>query len=352
MGCDREAGNLARVNLSDQRFCRSDACAISFDHSFDHSGGKRLPVILVTGAAGFIGGALCRALVELGHRVVGVTRTRVESVPGVESRAIGDIGPQTDWGAALAGVDIVVHLATSAHRPISPAAALAEAQAAAALVRAARAAGAERFLLVSSIRAMGEATRPGMRFHANDKPSPCDGYGHAKLAIEDAVAAAARASRLDLVIVRPPLVYGPSVKGNFRALIRLAASGLPLPFAGLHHRRSLIFLDNLIGLLALACTHPGASGRVLLARDSVDFSIPELLRMLADGLGRPVRLFSVPPGLFATLGLVPAWAPAIRRLTLPLLVDDGETRRVLGWRPAIAPEVGLLATARAFALSR
>jgi nucleoside-diphosphate-sugar epimerase len=305
----------------------------------------------VTGAAGFIGCALCRALVEHGHRVVGVTRTRVESAPGIALRAIGDIGPQTDWGVALAGVDIVVHLATSAHRPISPAAALAEAQAAAALVRAARSAGAKRFLLVSSIRAMGEATRSGMRFHADDRPLPCDGYGRAKLAIEDAVAAAARESRLDLVILRPPLVYGSGVKGNFRALIRLAASGLPLPFAALHHRRSLIFLDNLIDLMAVACTHPGASGRVLLARDTVDLSIPELLRVLGRGLGRPVRLFSVPPGLFATLGLVPAWAPAIRRLTLPLLVDDGETRRVLGWWPAIAPEIGLAATARAFALS-
>jgi len=308
-------------------------------------------LILVTGAAGFIGRALCRALVEHGHRVVGVTRTRVESVPGVELRAIGDIGPQTDWGSALAGVDIVVHLAASAHRPIGPAAALAEAQAAAALVRAARGAGAARFLLVSSIRAMGEATRPGMRFHADDPPASCDGYGRAKLAIEDAVAAAARASRLDLVILRPPLVYGPGVKGNFRALIRLAASRLPLPFAALEHRRSLIFLDDLIKLLAVACTHPRASGRVLLVRDAVDFSIPELLRVLGYGLGRPVRLFSVPPGLFATLGLVPAWAPAIRRLTLPLLVDDGETRRVLDWRPAIATEVGLVATARAFVLS-
>ena len=305
----------------------------------------------MTGAAGFIGRALCRALVEHGHKVGGVTRTRVEPIPGVELRAIGDIGLQTDWGTALAGVDIVVHLATSAHRPISPAVALAEAQSAAALVRAARAGGTGRFLLVSSIRAMGEATRPGARFHADDSPAPRDGYGRAKLAIEDAVAAAARASRLDLVILRPPLVYGPGVKGNFRTLIRLGASGLPLPFAALNHRRSLIFLDDLIELLAVACTHPGASGRVLLVRDAVDFSIPELLRVLGEGLGHPVRLFSVPPGLFATLGLVPAWAPAIKRLTLPLLVDDGETRRVLGWRPAIATEIGLVATARAFALS-
>jgi UDP-N-acetyl-alpha-D-quinovosamine dehydrogenase len=306
----------------------------------------------VTGAAGFIGRALCRALVEHGHRVVAVTRTSAVSIPGVELRAIGDIGLQTDWGTALAGVDIVVHLATSAHRPISPAIALAEAQSAAALVRAARAAGTGRFLLVSSLRAMGEATRHGMRFHADDSPAPRDGYGRAKLEIEDAVTGAAQANELDLVILRPPLVYGPGVKGNFRTLIRLAASGLPLPFAGLQHRRSLIYLDNLIGLLTLACTHPEASGRVLLARDSVDFSIPELLRMLADGLGRPVRLFSLPPALFAGLGLVPYSRHAIRRLTSPLLVDDGETRRVLGWRPAIPPEVGITATARAFALSR
>ena len=313
--------------------------------------GWTLAHILVTGAAGFIGRPLCRELVRQGHTVRGVTRGAAEPIAGVALRAIGDIGPLTDWAAPLEAADIVIHLATSAHRPVSAAAASIEAAAAAALARAAHRAGVGRLIHVSSIRAMGEASRPGRRFNETDPPSPRDAYGRAKLTIERAVAAAAAAADgLDLVILRPPLVYGPGVKGNFRALLKLAASGAPLPFAGLDNRRSLIFLDNLVDLVSVVCVHPAAPGRLLLARDAVDLSTPELLRALATGLGRRVPLFAVPPVLLAGLRFVPVAGPALRRLTLPLLVDDGETRRTLGWTPAIAPEVGLAATARAYAL--
>jgi nucleoside-diphosphate-sugar epimerase len=194
---------------------------------------------------------------------------------------------------------------------------------------------------------MGEATAPGERFRAGDPLSPQDAYGQAKLVIERAIAAASSES-LDLVILRPPLVYGPGVKGNFRALISLVATGMPLPLGGLATRRSLIFLDNFLDLLGLACLHPAARGRVLLARDAVDLSIPELLGSLGVGLGRRVRLYRVPPALLAGLAVVPALRPALRRLTLPLLVDDGETRSALGWTPAVAPEHGLAVTARAY----
>ena len=147
---------------------------------------------------------------------------------------------------------------------------------------------------MSSIRAMGETTRPGAPFRAGDPPRPDDLYGRTKLAIEHALVAAAQQSGLDLVILRPPLVYGPGAKGNLRALIRLVASGLPLPFAGIDNRRSLIFLGNLVDLVAIACLHPAAGGRVLLARDGADLSTPELIRALAAGFQRPARLFSVP----------------------------------------------------------
>jgi UDP-N-acetyl-alpha-D-quinovosamine dehydrogenase len=318
--------------------------------SGEQTQGGRLLHILVTGAAGFIGHALCLELVRQRHFVTGVTRASAQPAAGIALRAIGDIGPQTDWAAHLGGVDVVVHLASSAHRPVSTAAAAIEAEAAAGLARAAHAAGVNRLVHVSSIRAMGAATGPGQRFHGADPVAPRDPYGRAKLAIERAVVAAVREKGLDLVILRPPLVYGPGVKGNFRTLIGLAASGLPLPFAGLENRRSLIYLDNLVELLALACIHPAAVGCALLARDGVDLSIPELLLALGRGLRRRVRLFPVPPALFAGLRLVPTIGPALRRLTSPLLVDDEETRRMLGWTPAIAPEVGLVATARAFAL--
>jgi len=303
---------------------------------------------VVTGAAGFIGGALCRGLVARGHAVVGATRSAAEPIAGVEFCAIGEIGPTTDWSKPIAGVDIVVHLANRAHRGrIDPPAAF-EPEAAASLTRQAAAAGVRRLVHMSSVRAMGEATKPGMPFRAGDALRPGDRYGQGKLAIEHALLAAARGSTLELVVLRPPLVYGPGVKANFRALIRLAGSGLPLPFAGIDNRRSLIFIDNLVGAAALACVHPAAAGRVLLACDGMDLSTPQLLRVLADGLGRPARLFAVPDATFGVLRLLPGLGPRVARLTLSLQVDDSAARDTLGWAPEIATEQALLSTAAAF----
>lgn len=249
----------------------------------------------------------------------------------------------------MAGVDAVVHLAASAHRPVSAAAAGDEADAAANLAHAAAAAGVRRLLHVSSIRAIGETTAPGTRLGAEDPPRPVDAYGRAKLAIEQSMTSAARNGGLELVILRPPLVYGSGVKGNLRALIQLVARGMPLPFAAVENRRSLIALDNLVDLLALACAHPAAAGRILLARDETDLSTPELIRGLARGLGCRARLFPVPPALLAAMRLVPPLAPALSRLTLSLQVDDAETRRTLGWCPTVATGPALAAAARSFA---
>lgn len=286
---------------------------------------------------------------QRGHAVVGATRGAAKPITGVMLRPLGDIGPQTHWARHLDQVDVAVHLATSAHRPVGPAAGAAEAEAAATLARAAAAAGARRLVLVSSIRAMAAATPPGTRLRAADPPLPGDPYGRAKLAIERATEAAARATGLDLVTLRPPLVHGPGVKGNLRALLRLIARGVPLPFAAVDNRRSLVFLDNLVDLLALACTHPAAGGRILLARDEPDLSTPELIRALASGLRRRARLFPVPAALLAGVCSVPRIGAAVSRVTASLRVDDSETRSLLGWSPAVTPEAGLAATARAFA---
>ncbi|HEU0157314.1 MAG TPA: NAD-dependent dehydratase, partial [Stellaceae bacterium] len=155
-------------------------------------------------------------------------------------------------------------------------------------------------------------------------------------------------SGLDLVILRPPLVYGPAVVGNLRALIRLVASGLPLPLAGIDNRRSLIALDNLVALTALACTHPAAGGRIWLARDGVDLSTPQLLAALAAGLGRRLRLYPLPDALLGAARALPILGPLLAPLTLSLQVDDSETRELIGWMPTQPPEAGLAAAARAF----
>jgi nucleoside-diphosphate-sugar epimerase len=304
--------------------------------------------ILVTGAAGFIGRALCGGLSEQGHQIVGLTRNPAAPIPGVALHPIGEIGPRTDWSGHLDRIEIVVHLANRAHRQVQDTAVADEAEAAAALARAAARAGVWRFLYMSSIRAMGDATPPGAPFRSTDPPAPRDAYGRGKLATERALRTVAQETGLELVVLRPPLVYGPGVKGNFRALLRLAASGLPLPFAGIDNRRSLIFLDNIVDLAACACLHPDAAGCTLLGRDAVDLSLAEVIAALAAALGCPVRLFSAPQPAFAAFRHLPMLGPLIARLTLSLQVDDRETRAALDWRAPVSPEIGLAATARAF----
>lgn len=304
--------------------------------------------ILVTGAAGFIGRALCCGMVERGHSVLGAVRGRADPIAGVELRPIGDIGPRTDWSRHLVGIEFVIHLANRAHRPMPADFEADEAEAAAALARAAAEAGVRRLLHMSSVRAMGDFTLTRAPFRAADPPQPREAYGRGKLAIERALMTVARETGIEVVILRPPLVYGPGVKGSFRALIRLTASGLPLPFAGIDNRRSLIFLDNLIDLTSRASAHPGAAGHILLARDTADLSTPELIRALAAGLGRPARLFGLPRAVLAALRTVPGLAPIAARLTLSLQVDDSDTRALLGWQPPISHQIGLAATARTF----
>ncbi|HWB51554.1 MAG TPA: NAD-dependent epimerase/dehydratase family protein [Stellaceae bacterium] len=305
--------------------------------------------ILVTGAGGFVGRALTPALAARGHEVVAALRRAGSAAPGIATRVIGDIDAATDWVAALSGVEAVIHLAQRAHAGPDPAALAAEPPAAAALTRALAAAGGRRLVLVSSAKALGEATPPGRPFRPDDAPRPEDAYGRAKLASERAAAQAAREAGVELVIVRPPLVYGPGVKGNLAALMRLVGRGLPLPFAALDNRRSLIGRDNLVDLLAVAATCPAAAGMTLLARDDEDLSTPALIRALAAGLGREARLFAVPGAVFAACRPLPGIGPRLARLTRSLQLDDSATRAALGWAPPVAATAGLAAMARHFA---
>jgi UDP-N-acetyl-alpha-D-quinovosamine dehydrogenase len=310
--------------------------------------------ILVTGAGGFIGRALCPGLAARGHRVIaGLRRAPASGTPpiaGAEPRILGEIAPGRDWSGVLDEVDIVIHLAQLAHRHAAADALAGEPDVAAALARGLARAGGRRFIYMSSIKVMGEATRPGRAFRSTDIPHPEDAYGRAKLATERALAAVAAATGIDLVILRPPLVYGPGVGGNFRTLARLAASGLPLPFAAIDNRRSLIFLDNLVDLAAAGALHPAAAGEVLLTADGTDLSTPALIRFLAEGQGRTARLFALPQPVFAALHRLPGLGPMVSRLTQSLQVDDGATRAVLGWAPPVAAEVGLIATVRSLGL--
>jgi nucleoside-diphosphate-sugar epimerase len=301
---------------------------------------------LVTGASGFIGKALCRELLARGHQVLGIVRRPQPDWREIEWRALGEISAATDWSRHLERVEGVIHLAGRAHRTGIDEG---EPAAAAALCRAAARAGARRFLEISSIKVMGEQTAPGAPFRPHDPPAPGDAYGRLKLAVERALEEAASAAGIERVILRPPLVYGPGVKGNFRALLRLIASGVPLPLAGIENRRSLIFVENLVDLTVRAALHPAAGGKMFLLRDGPDLSTSDLIRALAEGLGRKARLYRLPPAAFALARRLPGLGASVARLTSSLAVDDAATRALLEWTPHFAAEAGLSATARAFA---
>jgi nucleoside-diphosphate-sugar epimerase len=304
--------------------------------------------IVVTGGAGFVGRALCARLAAAGASVTAVTRRPETLAAGVGVRAVGDITAATEWAPLLAGARAVVHLASRAHAPAAGDALgwiEGEAAAARALAQAAGRAGVERLIFLSSVKVLGERT-DGAAFRADRHPAPEDVYGLAKWRIEEAMRAITASGGPALTIIRPPLVYGPGVKANFRALLRLVDSGLPLPFAGIANRRSLVFLDNLIDLLEIALDHPAARGGTFLLRDAEEVSTPELIRRIAEALGRPARLVSCPPTLLRLTARMLGRAEAADRLLDSLRIDDTATRARLGWRPRVTLEDGLAATAR------
>jgi UDP-glucose 4-epimerase len=272
-----------------------------------------------------------------GFAVRAVTRSVAAFPAGIENRPLGTLMARSDWVPLLAGAGAVIHLASRAHMAGPDDQAIAEeAATGAALARASRVAGIARTILLSSIKVLGA---PGaLPFSADSKPAPDDGYARLKAELETALRDNGAPG---LVVLRPPLVYGPGVKGNFRALLKLADSGWPLPLGGIANRRAFLYCDNLLGLIELALSHAQAPGGVFLARDDEEISTSDLVARLARALGRRARLFAVP---LALLGLVGHAAAA--RLTGSLSIDDSATRRLLGWRPEASLDQGLAATAR------
>jgi UDP-N-acetyl-alpha-D-quinovosamine dehydrogenase len=301
--------------------------------------------IVVVGAGGFIGRALVARLAEHGASVSAVMRRAVAVPRGVTLHAIGDITTATDWPPLLRGARAVVHLAARAHAPLGADQdwIQGEAAAAAQLARAAGRAGIERLVLLSSIKVLGEAT-DGVPFRAGRPAAPEDAYGFAKWCIEEAMRTAVAGPAL--TVIRAPLVYGPCVKANFHALLRLVDRGLPLPFASIANRRSLVFLDNLVDLIELALAHPAARDGTFLLRDAEEVSTPELIRRIARALGRPARLFACPPPLLRLAARAAGLGAAADRLLGSLSIDDAATRDRLGWRPRVALDDGLAATCR------
>jgi nucleoside-diphosphate-sugar epimerase len=252
----------------------------------------------------------------------------------------------------LAGVSVVIHCAARVHvmneEATEPLAEFRRVNVAGTLrlARQAAEAGVRRFLFVSSIKVNGEHSQPGRPFTADQHPAPGDPYGVSKCEAETGLRALSQETGMEVVIIRPPLVYGPGVKANFLAMMRWLWRGVPLPLGGItDNRRSLVFLDNLVDLIVTCIDHPAAANQTFLVSDDEDLSTTALLRRMAAALGRPARLVPVPVGLI-TLGARMIGRPGVaQRLCGSLQVDIGKTKELLDWSPPVSVGEGLRRTA-------
>jgi nucleoside-diphosphate-sugar epimerase len=352
--------------------------------------------VLITGANGFIGQALCKRLMAEGYHVRGAVRStaQIAALPsGVEGTMVGNIGPETDWSDVLSGIEGIVHLAARVHvipeNAADPLAAsrLVNVAGTERLARQAAEAEVKRLVYISSVKVNGERTggsgnRPGVRsqektdrgrpseiekkkafhgvkksegrgregelkkfFSEEDVPEPRDPYAVSKWEAEKVLHEIVDMTGLEVVVLRPPLVYGLGVKANFLRLLDIVGRGIPFPLASVKNRRSLIYLGNLVDAIVTCISHPIAAGNTYLVSDGEDVSTPELIRRMGYALGRPVRLFPFPPFMLKMTGIVTGKSIAIDKLLRSLMVDSSKILRDLDWKAPFSMEQGLRETA-------
>jgi nucleoside-diphosphate-sugar epimerase len=306
--------------------------------------------LLVTGGSGFVGSALIKRLLSEHREVFAVGRSEVDlPVETVKVSSFSELGA---LGNKLGSVDVVVHCAARAHimnddtqdplaeyRKVNVDGTLN-------LARHAAESGVKRFVFVSSIKVNGEQTLPGNPFTEDVAPAPEDPYGISKYEAEQQLQALSAETGMELVIIRPPLVYGPGVKGNFASMIRLMEKGLPLPLGAVGNKRSLVALDNLVDLIVTCVDNPAAANQVFLAGDGQDLSTTDLLRGVANAMGKSAWLLPVPDGLLMLGASMLGKRAVAQRLLGSLQVDISKAREILGWQPPVSVEEGLARAVR------
>lgn len=304
--------------------------------------------ILVTGANGFVGSALCASLCKNGTAVRAAVRTLNTHSDGVGVVEVGNLSSKTDWTVALKGINQVVHLAARVHVMNDQSADPLEefrkinVDATIHLAKQAAAAGVKRFIYLSTIKVNGESTELGRPFTAEHTPRPQDPYGVSKYEAERELRTIAEQTGMEVVIIRPPLVYGPGVKANFASMMQIIQRGVPLPLASVtSNRRSLVALDNLVDLIATCITHPAAANQTFLVSDDEDVSTAELLRRMGLALKRPAKLTYVPKLLLQIGVALLNKSEIYQRLCGSLQVDITKTKDLLNWRPPLSVDEGL-----------
>lgn len=305
--------------------------------------------VLVTGASGFVGQHLVKELQLQNIRVMSVGRNKSTSQAD-DFYVVKDFSDASAWQAPLAGCDVVIHLAARVHvmkekspnpldefRQVNVNGTLT-------LAKQAEKAGIKRFIYVSSVKVNGEFTRDNIGFGETDTPSPEDAYGVSKLEAEDGLISLANETNMEVVIIRPPLVYGSGVKANFFSLIKLVKRGVPLPLGAINNKRSFLYVENLVSLIFCCIRHPAAANQIFLVSDGCDLATPELIQRIASALDVKTRLIPIPQSIIELIAKLMGKKNLAQRLCGNLQVDISKARQLLNWQPPFTVDEGLKKT--------